>query len=95
MLNLTLTPIEGYGKEDYLVLAQLLKVLGNISLFDHNQEQKDSLQLHAASVLRKVEDHIEGVEELKYINEVIEELCESGYFDLQKATVNHPKKLEG
>ena len=83
MINLTLGPIASYGKKDYLILCHILKVVGNLYLYDKILENKNCIIAHAKSILDAENKGISSALERACLNDVVKELNKSNYFDLK------------
>ncbi len=82
MLSLTLSPVESYGQNDYIVLGHILKVLGDISAYDRVKAHQQIILSHANSVMNTADIHIKAPLEREFIDNVAKGLSKSGYFDL-------------
>lgn len=84
MLNVIISPIESYGKRDYLVLAQILRLLYNISLYDEEKRERNMLNEFAIAVLQTADQNIDAKFERKYIDNVVAQITQTSYLVLEK-----------
>lgn len=87
LLGLTLSPVESYGKKDYIVLSHILKILGDISVFDNAKTHHQVILAHANSLLNTADMNIKSAIEREYFSSVATGLNKSGYFDLRNVLI--------
>lgn len=84
MLNLTISPIAAYGKRDYLVLAQVLRLLYNISLYDEDKQEQSLLSEFGTAVLQTADQNIDATFERKHIDQVVRQLTQASYLRMDE-----------
>lgn len=82
MLDLIITPIHAYAKQDFLVLAQILRLLYNVALHDTSNEVKQLLTSHGNSVLDTAKDHLYSTQEIQYIDQLVADLNEKSKLNI-------------
>lgn len=87
LLSLTISPVESYGKKDYIVLSHILKILGDISDFDKAKTHRPVIMAHANSLLNTADTNIKAALEREFLGNVVTGLNKSGYFDLRNVLI--------